>query len=283
MDKRLILYASIIIVCIVAIGIGVYAQFFYENGDNDQFMIGGNTSTKKDENSEKEEEAKNTFDSLFTNSLIYTSQNFNNSAVRKDSTKDLVYTNNQISKVVQVKYSMNINVPTVNISSKYADDINNSIEQTFIKKATEIIVNAENSTQYTIYNIDYASYVSGNILSLVIKATLKEGVNPQRIMYLSYNYNLQTNSNITLSEYMTYKNISESTLQNKINKEIKEISQKTKDLNNVGFSVYTRNPESDIYKIANTTNYFLGPDNYIYIVYAYGNTNYTSETDVIVF
>lgn len=282
MDKRLILYALIIIICIIAVGIGVYAQFFYADGDTDGLMIGAN-SVKKEEINEQEEIAKNNFDSLFINGLTYVSENFNNSAVRKDSTKDLIYTGNQISKTVQGKYSMNINVPIVNITSKYADEINASIDQTFVQKATNILVNAENSEEYIIYNIDYAGYVSGNILSLVIKATLKEGSNPQRIMYLGYNYNLQTSANITLQEYMNYKKITATTLQNKINKEIKEISEKTKELNNVGFSVYTRNPEDSMYKIENTTNYFLGPDNYVYIVYAYGNSNYTSETDVIVF
>lgn len=285
MDKRLILYAIIIIVCIVAVGIGVYAQFFYKDGDTDKLMIGGITGNNenKEQTDENEEAAKSNFDSLFINALTYTSENFNNSAVRKDSTKDLVYTSNQISKTVQGKYSMNINVPTLNIVSKVAEDINTSIEQTFIQKATNILVNAETSTEYTIYNIDYAAYVNGNILSLVIKATLKEGSNPQRIMYLGYNYNLQTSANITLQEYISYKKITTATLQNKINKEIKEISQKTQDLNNVGFSVYTRNPEDSMYKVENTTNYFLGPDNYVYVIYAYGNNNYTSETDIIVF
>ena len=282
MEKRLILYAVIIIICIVSIGIGIYAQFFYKDGDTDKFMIGGN-NTENEQTNEKEEEVKNNFDSLFINALTYTSENFNNSAVRKDSTKDLIYTSNQISKTVQGKYSMNLNVPTFNINSPVANEINTEIEDIFVKKATSILVNAETSTEYVIYNIDYAGYINGNILSLVIKATLKEGSNPQRIMYLGYNYNLQTGTKINLEDYMSYKNITSTTLQNKINREIQEISQKTQDLNDVGFSVYTRDPDSDMYKLENITNYFYGPDNYIYIVFAYGNNNYTSETDVIVF
>ena len=282
MEKRLIMYAVIIIVCIISIGIGIYAQFFYKEGDTDHLMIGSNTQSKEEVN-EQEEQAKENFDTLFINALTYVSQDFNNSAVRKESTKDLVYTSNQISKTVQGKYSMNINVPTVNIVSSVANEINAEIENIFIKKATNILVNAESSTENVIYNIDYSAYVSGNILSLIIKATLKEGSNPQRIMYLGYNYNLQTNTKISLQDYMTYKNVKTTTLQNKINKEIKEISQKTQDLNNVGFSVYTRKPEDEMYKLENITNYFYGPNNYIYIVFAYGNNNYTSETDVIVF
>lgn len=282
MEKRLILYAAIIIICIVSIGIGIYAQFFYKDGDTDRFMIGGNNQNNE-QIDEKQEEAKNKFDSLFINALTYTSQNFNNSAVRKDSTKDLIYTSNQISKTVQGKYSMNLNVPTFNINSPVANEINTEIENVFVKKATSILVNAETSTDYVIYNIDYAGYINGNILSLVIKATLKEGSNPQRIMYLGYNYNLQTGTKISLEDYMAYKEITNTTLQNRINKEIKEISQQTQELNDVGFSVYTRDPNSDMYKIENITNYFYGPDDYIYIIFAYGNNNYTSETDVIVF
>lgn len=282
MEKRLILYAAIIIICIVSIGIGIYAQFFYKDGDTDRFMIGGNNQNNE-QIDEKQEEAKNKFDSLFINALTYTSQNFNNSAVRKDSTKDLIYTSNQISKTVQGKYSMNLNVPTFNINSPVANEINTEIENVFVKKATSILVNSETSTDYVIYNIDYAGYINGNILSLVIKATLKEGSNPQRIMYLGYNYNLQTGTKISLEDYMAYKEITNTTLQNRINKEIKEISQQTQELNDVGFSVYTRDPNSDMYKIENITNYFYGPDDYIYIIFAYGNNNYTSETDVIVF
>lgn len=282
MEKRLILYTAIIIVCIISIGIGVYAQFFYKDGDTDKLMIGGNNINKEQVN-EKEEEAKDNFDSLFINALTYESENFNNSAVRKESTKDLIYTSNQIAKKVEGKYNMNINVPTINISSKLADEINAEIEAIFIKKATDILVNAENSTDNIIYNIDYAGYVSGNILSLVIRANLKEGSNPQRIMYLGYNYNLQTNTKITIEEYMAYKKITSATLQNKINKEIKEISRQKQELNNAGFSVYTRDPDSEMYKIENTANYFLGPENYVYIIYAYGNNNYTNETDIILF
>ena len=282
MEKRLIMYAVIIIICIISIGVGVYAQFFYKDGDTDHLMIGSNTQSKEEVN-EQEEKAKEDFDTLFINALTYVSQDFNNSVVRKESTKDLIYTSNQISKTVQGKYSMNINVPTVNIVSPLANEINAEIENIFIKKATNILVNAETSTENVIYNIDYSAYVNGNILSLIIKATLKEGSNPQRIMYLGYNYNLQTNTKISLQDYMTYKNIKTLTLQNKINKEIKDISKKTQDLNNVGFSVYTRNPEDEMYKIENITNYFYGPNNYIYIIFAYGNNNYTSETDVIVF
>lgn len=280
MEKRLILYAIIIILCIISLGLGVYSQFF-EN-DEDKFHISTGPTISQEVN-EKEQAAKEGFDNIFINTLIYTSDTFNNSAVRKEPSKDLIYTNNQITKTVQGKYNLNINVPTINISSAVATSMNKEIENTFVKKATEIIVNAENSTEYVIYSIDYAAYVNGNILSLIIKSTLKEGNKPQRIMYLSYNYNLENSTQITFEQYMNYKNITATVLQSKIDKEIKNISRKYEELNSVGYTVYSRNPNDNMYKVANTTNYFLGKDNYVYIVYAYGNANYTSEKDIIVF
>ena len=40
---------------------------------------------------------------------------------------------------------------------------------------------------------------------------------------------------------------------------------------------------SEIYKIENTQNFFLTQDGYVYIVYAYGNNDYTNEMDIIIF
>ena len=50
-----------------------------------------------------------------------------------------------------------------------------------------------------------------------------------------------------------------------------------------GYNVYVRNEEDSMYEIDNTANYFLGKDNYLYLVYAYGNNNYTSEMDLVIF
>ena len=48
-------------------------------------------------------------------------------------------------------------------------------------------------------------------------------------------------------------------------------------------ALYTRNLESDIYKVKNTENFFLTQDGYVYIVYAYGNTDDTNEMDIVIF
>ena len=72
---------------------------------------------------------------------------------------------------------------------------------------------------------------------------------------------------------------------NAVNKKIKtEIQQATKDaqsLSQSGYNVYQRNPDDDIYDIDNSNTFIQGPNGELYIIYAYGNSNYTSEMDVI--
>lgn len=282
MEKRYIMYVLIIIVCIIALGIGVYAQVFYKNADTDKLMVGATSNqTQITQVNQTEEKIKTEFNNIFTNTLNYVNKNLNNYATRKDMSKDLVYTINQVAKTEKGKYEMNINIPTVNIVSENAEKINDEIEKIFLAKATSILTT--NGGPYTIYNIDYASYVNNNILSLAIRATLKEGDNPQRVMFMTYNYNLEDGSIITLNDLLQAKGLTTATVQNKITKEIKEISKKTEDLKNIGYTVYSRNTEDSMYKLENTKTYFLGANSYLYILYPYGNTNNTSEVDIILF
>ena len=42
-------------------------------------------------------------------------------------------------------------------------------------------------------------------------------------------------------------------------------------------------PFFPIYELSNTTNFILGPNNNLYIIYPYGNSNFTDAMDVVVF
>ena len=183
MDKRYYIYLAIVIVCIIAIGIGVYAQIFYPNSENDALMLGSDNSATIQAN-EAEEQAKSKFNTMFTNTLEYTNQNIANKAVRRYSNKELVYTSNQYIKDEKDKYELNVNIPYLNIVSDNADKINMQIEQLYVSKLSQIV--SADQIDYTIYNIDYIAYVNSNIISLVIKATLKEGNNPQRVIITTY-------------------------------------------------------------------------------------------------
>ena len=56
-------------------------------------------------------------------------------------------------------------------------------------------------------------------------------------------------------------------------------------VNNEGIQndLHERDLENPIYQVDNTTTFFLTQDGYVYIVYAYGNYDYTNEMDVIIF
>ena len=134
MEKRYIMYVLIIIVCIIALGIGVYAQVFYKNADTDKLMVGATSNqTQITQVNQTEEKIKTEFNNIFTNTLNYVNKNLNNYATRKDMSKDLVYTINQVAKTEKGKYEMNINIPTVNIVSENAEKINDEIEKIFLK------------------------------------------------------------------------------------------------------------------------------------------------------
>ena len=127
------------------------------------------------------------------------------------------------------------------------------------------------------------AYVNTNILSLVIRSTLKEGNNPQRVIIQTYNYNLSTNEEMTLEEILEIKGLNKQNVESVISSQIKIANEEADRLKRLGYNVYTRDLTSSIYKIDNTDNYILGPNNKLYVIYPYGNANNTDEMDVIVF
>ena len=56
-----------------------------------------------------------------------------------------------------------------------------------------------------------------------------------------------------------------------------------RDTINLIEKLFERDYTNDIYKVENTTEFFLGKDNFLYLIYAYGNDNYTSELDLVIF
>ena len=80
---------------------------------------------------------------------------------------------------------------------------------------------------------------------------------------------------------MKIEQLDKQVIQNKIEDEIKIEQKKSEDLKSLGYNVYQRNIKSDIYKLENSTEFYL-TNNTLYIIYAYGNETFTSETDLIV-
>ena len=269
---RYIIYTLIIAFCIVAIGIAVYAQFFIKEPIQDAYgnniTAGGNIVTGQ--------EINQSFLDLFTNELY---SNYDETNVNKiDSSKELVYDFYSEKQNLEGKYSMDINIPVINIQSDIVTEYNNLTQSIFVDKINVIL---EGNSPYTVYNLDYTSYINNNILSLAIKATIKEGDNPQRIIVQTYNYNLETNSSVTLKDILEDRDIDEAVVQNRIKTVVENASNDANKMAESGYSVYQRDVNDEMYLIENVANFIEGPNGELYIIFAYGNNNITSEMDII--
>ena len=120
-------------------------------------------------------------------------------------------------------------------------------------------------------------------MSLVVRSTLKEGSNnPQRDIVQTYNYDLTNQKKITIDDMLKLKGITKKEANQKIKEEIKLVQQKVENFKKLGYNIYERDYTNDMYSVNNVTEYFMGENNALYIIYAYGNQNYTSEMDIVV-
>jgi hypothetical protein len=272
---RNISFAVIIAICVVAVIMAIYVPIA-NSKKTDQNTTG--TIVVSEENKQLAEN----FNKLFKNELDYQDSNINTIGITKtDSSKDIIYTAYSTKSVVENRYDIDLNIPIINISNNTSvDSFNEKIQSIFVDKANDIIKNA---TLNTVYSIDYMAYVNTNILSLVIRSTLKEGNNPQRVIVQTYNYNLSTNEEISLSQILEIKGLNKQNVEDSIIEKVKSANEEAESLKKIGYNVYLRDLTSSIYTIENTDNYILGADNKLYIIYPYGNSYFTDEMDVIVF
>lgn len=267
---RTVIFAIIIIICIFSINFGVYWEFF-----KDKDELGNNTVPD-----EQVDKIAKDFKTIFENRLDYQGYDVNITGITKiNSKEDLIYTWVSKESKIDNAYELKLNIPRVNISNTAVERFNEKIKELYVNKANDIIRSKSNA----IYTVEYMSYINTNILSLVIKSTLKEGNNPQRVIVQTYNYNLSTNEEVTFNQLLEIKGIRESTFENSVLNKVKESNEQAQTLKNLGYNVYIRDTSSDIYKLENTTNFILGENNYLYVIYPYGNSNYTDEMDVVVF
>lgn len=267
--KSKIIYGAIILFCIVSIFIVIWFQFI----DGKTVTTVGNLKGKSEEGYEK---LKAEFNDLFTNSL----QNYDGKYDKKkvDESKELVYTGYSKQENQASDYNIDVKIPYINIKNSTIDKYNKEIKETFEEKAEEIL---ETTNKNSIYTLQYNAYVQDGILSIIIKANLKEGSNPQRVIVKTYNYNLETNKPIELKELIDIKEVGTDYVQNKINEEIEIEHKKSEDVKSMGYSIFERNVDDEIYKLDNVKEFYFH-DGSIYIVFAYGNTKHTSELDVAV-
>lgn len=274
--RKIIFFVVLVLICILALSIGIYAQFFYKYAATDPFLIGINLGAEKT----KEEYAllEANFNGLFTNELKVNSDNLNVNKIQGNS--DVIYTGYDLKNEDETYYSIDLKLPVININTSNVKEINQKIKTDFHEKANSYMRQKEMNV---VYSVDYAAYINEQIISIVVKASLKEGDNPEKIIVKTYNYNILEDKEVTLEDLIKYKGTDVSFVQDTINAEIKTAYDNAVIISEQFGLMYERDLKSDIYKVENTENYFLTQDGYVYIVYSYGNNEYTNVVDVIIF
>lgn len=227
---------------------------------------------KEQEKMQKQEEeaiinAEENFKRLFLN-LEYT-----------ENENEAVTLSYKMEKIEQGKYDVNAKVPLLNIETDTANAVNDDINNIFGKKLLEVV---KENTAYSKYHVDYIAYTNNNIISLIIKATLKEGSDPQRIMVKTYNYDLVENKLLSLKEYMELNNIDKNAVQSQIINYIRGKNENTDTALAQEYNLYVRDVRSEEYLIENIENYYIGQDGKLYIIFAYGNITPTETVDIFI-
>ena len=271
--KAVVIYTIAIISCIIALVI-IGLAFYYGSDELDRLItIGGSSLTQVDE--EYQLLASN-FDDIFQNQLeAYTT----NVDVKKiDEGQDLVYTYYTKEENKENSYDLNLNIPYINIDDEVVAAYNEEIKTTYEEKA-ESTLQTENEN--IIYSLQYEATIENDILSLIIRANLKEGTSAQRLIIQTFNYDLRNHKEVTLEEMINQKQLNLDEVQNKIEQEIDAEYQRVETLRSLGYGVFERNLEDEMYKIENSEEFFV-KNGKIYIIYAYGNENITSEMDLVI-
>lgn len=271
--SQIFCFALIMIVCIIAIVEALY------------YVMNPNIQDKKDV---AENSLSNTgitdmtlvdnFDDVFQNSFKNT--NTSEEAEKIEADKDYIYTNYEKTEVNSGNYEIDVKIPIININSEEIKSYNEDIKQIFQDKAESILNGGSNRS---IYSVDYEAFLNNNILSIVIRSTLKEGSNPQRVIIQTYCYNIKEMKKVEFSDIMALKNLDTNTVQDKIRKQVQGKQEEAKALQQLGYSVYIRDLRSDRYDVENITNFFIDENNNVYVIYAYGNSTNTDVTDIVIF
>ena len=271
--KRVIIYAVAIAICVIALIIAVCVQILGNDITNKIFGV----SQIKSKTEEEEQTLKTNFDNLFLNSLEITGD-INADVKKQDESKDYVVTTYEKRETVSGKYEMSVFIPYINIDNETINKYNNEIKEIFQDKAESIL---ETEGQNVLYTVDYQGYIENNILTVIIKSSLKQGASAQQLIVQTYNYDLVNNKEITLNDEIDMLALNKTAVQNKIRSEIKAEQDKAEALQELGYEIYNRDSESDYYSIDNSNIFFVHDQN-LYIIYPYGNDALTSEMDIVI-
>ena len=137
--NKIIFFIVLAMVCTVSLSLGIYTQFFYKYSETDPLMMGINIGSQK--TAEECAMLKAEFNNIFKNELLINSENVRTDKIETD--KGLVYTGYNLVNEDETYYSVNAQIPVVNINTDIAKGINSEIIKEFYDKANSVMRQTE--------------------------------------------------------------------------------------------------------------------------------------------
>lgn len=268
--RTVLIYIIALLICIISISI-VVGIYILGNDVVDNFF-GIRKLTQRTQ--EEELELKANFDNIFDNKLSGVGDFF---VYKIDDSQEIIYTGYS-KKEKNESTEINVNIPYINIKNNDVKDFNENIIKVFEDKAESVL---NDNTSNILYTVNYKAYIENNILSVIICSNLKQNTDAQRIIIETFNYNLETNKKLLINDLMKIYDLNVNDVQNKINKDLKTEQKKSEDLQKLGYNVFSRDLTSNYYNVENIKEFFIYNGN-IYIIFAYGNEDLTSQKDLVI-
>lgn len=274
--NKVIFFVVLLLICVVAVCIAIYGQYFYKYSDTDPLMLGIHIGSNKTQ--EEYSDLKANFNNIFTNELHVNSENINVDKI--DTTRAVVYTGYTVQNDDENYYHVDLQIPILNINNDVAKQINGEIKELFLDEANKIM---RSTTGFTNYQVNYVAYVNNGAISIAIKTVQKSENTAETVTVATYNYSIPDKKEISLKELIKLKETSIEDVQRSIDYTIQIAANNAAEIAKQYGSSFTRNPNDSMYKIDNIKNYFLTDDGYVYIIFAYGENLDTNEIDIVIF
>lgn len=276
--NRTMFFVVVALVCILSISIGIYASVYYKYNKYDPFILG--MGIKNTQAEQEIAQLRNEFPNMFTNEIV--GKTTSNNIKKLDNSVDkIVYTVKNITQKDDL-YSINVNIPKINLSSSNTDRINAQISRDFSDKVDYIM---DSTGTFYEYSVNYKAFLNGDMLSLIINETEKEGNNIQTTKIYTYNINLNNNGILTINDVINAKGYTAKEIQEGIEDELKDLNKKDEELKKSlpNKNIIIRNTSDSMYKVENTQNFIIDNNGHLFIIYAYGNNSSTTKVDVLIF
>ena len=271
--KAIIIYTIAVMTCMIALVV-IVLSIYLGSDELDRLVTMGKSTTTQEEI--EYQNLVSNFDTIFQNKLE--NSDSENTIQKADSSKELVYTYYTKNESKNNDYDVNLNIPYINIDNNSVDKINASIKKSFENRAETVLSSTGKNIAYA---VEYDATIENNILSVIVRSKYKQLNNAQRVIVRTYNYDIANNKQLTLEDVLAIKNLDSTDVEGKIKSRIQDEQKKVEDLKALGYNIFQRNPEDEMYTINQSKEFFI-KDGKLYIVYAYGNKNSTSEMDLVI-